>query len=111
MEHLRPNAVDNPERHLRSVLRGIYMDAEGSLGERCDQACRVLAGSPERARPGRSVPVTINLRWRSGAVPFAVQHAKIGAPRTHGRPILVRHDSGDLVQMREVVSCPRRQQL
>lgn len=47
----------------------------------------------------------------SGAVTFAAQHAQIGAPRTHGRPILVRHDSGDLVQVREVVSCPRRQQL
>ena len=43
-----------------------------------------------------------------GAVTFAVQHAQIGAPRTHGRPILVGHNSGDLVQVREVVSCPRR---
>src|SRR5215469_9143763 len=46
--------------------------------------------------------------WHSGAVTFAVQHAQVGAPRTHGRPILVRHDSGDLVQVREVVSCPCR---
>jgi hypothetical protein len=46
--------------------------------------------------------------WYSGAVTFAVQHAQVGAPRAHGRPILVRHDSGDLVQVREVVSCPCR---
>ena len=44
----------------------------------------------------------------SGAVTFAVQHAQVGAPRTYGRPILVRHDSGDLVQVREVVNCPCR---
>ena len=49
--------------------------------------------------------------WHSGAVTFAVQHAQVGAPRTHGRPILVRHDSGDLVKVREVVSCPCREQL
>ena len=46
--------------------------------------------------------------WHSGAVTFAVQHAQVGAPRTHGRPILVRHDSGDLVQVRQVVNCPCR---
>jgi len=49
--------------------------------------------------------------WHSGAVTFAVQHAQVDAPRTHGRPMLVRHDSGDVVQVSEVVSCPCREQL
>lgn len=41
--------------------------------------------------PGRSAFVIFNTLY-SGAVTFAVQHAQIGAPRTHGRPILVRHE-------------------
>jgi uncharacterized oxidoreductase len=47
----------------------------------------------------------------SGAVAGAPQHAEVGAPWTDSRPVLVRHDPRDLVQMREVVSRPRRQQL
>jgi hypothetical protein len=34
MQHLRPNAIDDPERYLGSVLRRIDMQTEGSFAER-----------------------------------------------------------------------------
>src|SRR5712664_4124648 len=33
------------------------------------------------------------------AVAGALQHAKVGAPRPYGLPVLVGHDPGDLVEM------------
>jgi len=67
-----------------------------------------VAGGPLIA--GR-VSIIFDGLAHSGAMTFAVQHTQICAPRTHGRPIPVGHDSGHLVQVREVVSCPCRHQL
>ncbi len=40
-----------------------------------------------------------------------MHHAEKLAPRPDGLANLVRHDSGNLVKMRQVVRGPRRQQL
>ena len=42
------------------------------------------------------------------AVARAVQDAEISAPRADGTTILVSHDAGKLMQMREVVHGPSR---
>ncbi|MCU1250115.1 MAG: hypothetical protein JWQ49_3144 [Edaphobacter sp.] len=44
-------------------------------------------------------------------MPTTLQNSKIGAPRTHSLPILMRHNPRNLVQMRQVMRRPCRQQL
>ena len=48
---------------------------------------------------------------RSGAVTRALEHAEVSTPRADALAILVRHHAGDLVQVREIVNGPGRQQL
>src|SRR6516162_973457 len=45
----------------------------------------------------------------NNAVASAMHHAKVCAPRTHGLPVLMRHNPRHLVQMSQVVCCPGRQ--
>lgn len=49
------------------------------------------------------------LLW--GAVAGAMQHAKVSAPGAYSFAILMRHGARDLVQVRQVVSGPGREQL
>ena len=55
---------------------------------------------------GSTTALLSQLNLRGSAVAGALQHPKIGAPRTHGVPILVGHNPRDLVQMRQVVNGP-----
>ena len=47
----------------------------------------------------------------SRAVPLALHHTQIRLPRPHSLPILKRHDPRYLVQMRQIMRRPGRQQL
>jgi len=42
---------------------------------------------------------------------LAMENAKVLTPRSNRLPVLVRHDSGHLMHVRQIVHCPRRQQL
>ena len=44
-------------------------------------------------------------------MPGALEHPEVFAPRPHGVPVLVSHDSRDLVQVSQIVSHPRREEL
>ena len=46
-----------------------------------------------------------------GAVTVALQHAEVDAPGAYGVAVLVGHDTGYLVQMREVVGGPGGEEL
>ena len=69
--------------------------------------------SIRKADPSLSLGMTIKQSFNKPlrAVAGAVQHAKIGAPRTYSVAVLVGHNARDLVQMCQIVSGPGRQQL
>jgi hypothetical protein len=46
-----------------------------------------------------------------GAVAGALQDAEVGAPWTYGFAVLVGHDPGDLMQMRQIVGGPGGEEL
>ena len=52
-------------------------------------------------------------RWRLARLPLAAtfEHPKVLAPRTHGLPVLMGRNAGNLVEMSQVVRRPGRQQL
>ena len=47
----------------------------------------------------------------SGTVAVTMQHAEIGDPRTGGIAVLAGHDPGELVQVGEIMDCPRGEEL